>query len=1026
MISTAMYSAARSPALSRFKSRALASTAALMAAFASVGAAQAQETENVTVSASRIIRDGFQAPTPTTVLGADDIAAQAQPNIYSAVIQLPSLMGSQGTQNNTGGTGGGNNGISSFAMRGLGSTRTLTLFDGQRIVPSNVTGIQDVSELPHLLVQRVDVVTGGASASWGSDAVTGVVNFITDKTFTGFKANLQGGISTYGDNGNGLFQMAAGTSFAGGRGHISGSAEYDYEAGVGVGEYGVGKGPGGRRWFSSTAQLRYGLAATPVGLPQYNVAANAQPFLQGKYGIITTGPLQGTAFGDNGVPFQFQYGVGPNGLTGVPTRVAAGGSGAAVVTNCLSPFCIGGDTSGVFGGGITVISPLSRVSLYSRVSFDLTDNINIFATANFGEAHTSNRSVRNIPIFGGQNVYCGAGPTNAQLTAMSGGIAGNLAGPNAQLPASINQACLNNSINSFQIGTDNGAVDDGATIKTARTMRRFVVGGDGHFNMFDTDWTWGTYFQHGEVNSKIRVRTFLNPYFFAAIDSVTGPNGTIVCRSAAARAQGCVPYNVFGNVPVSQSTIDWLYGGNYGKAGGTLQDTHLKEDAFSIDINGAPFSTWAGPVSVATGYERRDERYYVVGDAVSTGGPGCVSLADPLLNCTTGGNWFNGNFFSGAGAYHVNEGFVETVVPLLKDADFGDIDVSLAGRYAEYSTSGSATTWKVGATWQTPLDGVRLRALQSRDIRAPNLSELFAAQTVTTGTVQNTFLNPPVPFQIQNITRGNTALKPEKALTTEVGIVFQPSWFPGFSASVDYYRIALKGQISSFSAQQSMDLCAQGTTSACAAIVTNPPNGNLASPSTVITQAISTAFNLASTVTDGFDMEASYTFRLDDWGIPGEFRLRTLATHVSSFMTTSGVLGTFPQQSAGANSGNTPLWKGLANQTYSTDKWSVTFTEQWISDGVLNKQYIQCTTGCPLPTVNNPTINNNFIPGALYFAIGGTYNVDENWQVYGKVDNVTNIDPPAIAATAANSNAVNPTLYDTAGRMYRVGLRLNL
>ena len=451
----------------------MVSIAALAAAFAPgvIGAAHAQETENVTVSASRIMRDGFQAPTPTTVLAADDIAAQAQPNIYAAVNELPSLMGSQGTANNTGGTGGGQNGISSFSMRGLGSIRTLTLFDGQRIVPSNVTGIQDVSELPQLLIQRVDVVTGGASASWGSDAVTGVVNFITNKKFDGFKANVQGGISTYGDNQNGLFQMAAGTSFAGGRGHIEGAAEYDYEAGVGVGQYGVGKGPGGRHWFTSTAQLRYSIAATPAGLPQYNVAANAQPFLQGKYGIITTGPLQGTAFGDNGTPFQFQYGVGPNGLSGIPTKAASGGA----VTNCLSPWCIGGDTSGAFGGGITDISPLSRVNVYSRVSFDLTDKINIYATANFGEAHTSNRSVRNIPIFGGQNVFCGNGPTAAQLAAMSGGAANNLAGPNANLPASINQACVANNINSFQIGTDNGAVDDGATIKTARTMRRFIA-----------------------------------------------------------------------------------------------------------------------------------------------------------------------------------------------------------------------------------------------------------------------------------------------------------------------------------------------------------------------------------------------------------------------------------------------------------------------------------------------------------------------------------------------------------------------
>ncbi|MCX7282327.1 MAG: TonB-dependent receptor, partial [Alphaproteobacteria bacterium] len=225
------------------------------------------------------------------------------------------------------------------------------------------------------------------------------------------------------------------------------------------------------------------------------------------------------------------------------------------------------------------------------------------------------------------------------------------------------------------------------------------------------------------------------------------------------------------------------------------------------------------------------------------------------------------------------------------------------------------------------------------------------------------------------------------------------------------------------SAQQSMDLCVQGTTSACAAIVANGPL-NLAS--TTITQAISTAFNLASTVTDGFDMESSYRFTLDEWNVPGNFNLRLLATHVSSFKTTSGVLGTFPQQSAGANGGNTPLWKMLGVQTYAADRWSLSFTEQFISDGVLNKQYIQCTTACPLPTANNPTVNNNYIPGAFYLGIGGTFDLNEKWQIFSKVDNVTNVNPPPIAATAANSNAVNPSLYDTAGRMYRIGIRVNM
>mgnify|MGYP006266830777 CR=1 FL=1 len=747
--------------------------------------------------------------------------------------------------------------------------------------------------------------------------------------------------------------------------------------------------------------MRQTIALTPAGLPEYTVAAHANDFQLGKYGIITTGPLQGTAFGDGGLPFQYNYGVGPYGQPCVPSKLSSG-----AVTNGVSPWCIGGDNSGAIAAGVTHVSPISRASAFLRVSYDLLPNLNVWATANFGDVHTQNRSVRNIPIFGGLNIFCG--------NAAGGG--------NANLPASINQACIANNITSFQIGTDNAAVPDGATVRTARTQRRGVIGADGSFSLLGSDWTWNTYYEHGEVDSKITVHTFLNPYFNSAVDAIQGPNGTIVCRNTTARALGCVPYNVFGNVPVSQSTIDWLYGGSHNS--GTYQLTNLKEDAFSISANGEPFSTWAGPVSIATGFEYRDERYDVTGDPVSTGGPNCT---DPLLNCVGGGNWFNGNFFSGAGSYTVAEGFVEGLVPLLKDQTWGEVNLSLAGRATGYSTSGYVNTWKAGVTWETPLPGLRFRALQSRDIRAPNLSELFAAQTVSTGTVTNPFLPGNPSVQIQNISRGNTALQPEKSQTTEVGLVYQPDWFPGFNASIDYYRIALKGQISSYNAQQSMDLCFNGFTANCAAIITNPVGGALNNPATPVAQEVATAFNLASTVTDGFDVEASYRFSLDDYGVPGNFTLRTLATHVSKFISTSGVLGTVPHESAGENGGNVPHWKFLGIQTYAADRWTITFRETWISDGRLNTQYVQCTSGCPLPTVNNPTVNNNFIPGAFYFNVGGSFNLDEHWQLFAAIDNVTNVDPPAIASAAPNTAmGVNPSLYDTIGRLYRLGVKLNM
>src|SRR5579859_2035235 len=209
----------------------LAGGAAILAL--SAGAALAQEgVEQVVVSSTRLQSAGFDAPTPTTVVSAADLEQQAKPNVFDAITQLPALQGSSGEGYNTGSTTTGLIGLSSLGLRGLSPLRTLTLLDSQRVVGGNFNGAVDVSQMPQMLIQRVDVVTGGASASWGSDAVAGVINFVTDKKFEGFKMNAQAGLTTYGDAGNTLFQMAAGSSFAGGRGHFEVATEYAYNDGL--------------------------------------------------------------------------------------------------------------------------------------------------------------------------------------------------------------------------------------------------------------------------------------------------------------------------------------------------------------------------------------------------------------------------------------------------------------------------------------------------------------------------------------------------------------------------------------------------------------------------------------------------------------------------------------------------------------------------------------------------------------------------------------------------------------------------
>lgn len=945
--------------------------------------------EQIVVSASRITSAGFNAPTPTTVLSSDDLAKQAESNVFTTVTELPSLMGSTGTATGNHGTSGGTNGLSAFGIHGVGTTRALTLLDGQRVVPASIGGTVDVSQFPQLLIQRVDVVTGGASASWGSDAVSGVVNFVLDNKFSGIKGNLLTGVSTYGDAENLTFQVAGGTGFANGRGHIVASFEYSYEAGIGTGTYGTGcVQAAGRCWYSAPAILPLSVAKTPPGLPEYTFATNTEDYQETKYGIITRGPLQGLAFNADGTTYHFNYGAGQT-----PNHDATG-----TVTNCASPFCVGGDTTNNFGGGATLVGSLVRGNVYTRASYDIGSNTQIWAAFVGSQVRT-----RNVSMIGTYRpdyftVQC----------------------DNAYLPASVTQDCATNHISSFMLGTLNASLPRNPTIVNQRDLWRYTVGIDGAFRVLGKDWTWNAYAEHANNNSSVLVHNILlTPYFKFATDAVRASDGTIVCRSAAAQAIGCQPYDLFGNFSPSSASLAWMQGGTLSQQVGPDQLTHERQEAASISLNGKPFDLWAGPLSIAAGVEYREEAFKVVGDVDSNGGPN----VQPLLS-TAGSNWVFGNFHNGGGNYHVTEGFLEVVVPLVNDDSWGHADLDVAGRATGYSASGYVNTWKAGVTWDTPIDGVRLRALQSRDVRAPNLSELFAPPSGINSSILD-LVKPGIPNQVNvlNQQEGNTALKPEKSTNTQVGVVFQPSWLPGFSLSADYWRLGIKGEIGALSNQQEVQLCALGNQAECSALLTvdgGPPQTSR------ITTVVLEPFNLATVVTDGVDYEASYQFDVENWDIPGSFVLRALATNITKFITNSGIPTTIPVESAGTNTGVTPHWKVFAQQTYNIDRWSFTVAERWISPGVISGNFIQCTTGCPLPTANNPTINNNRMPGAFYVDFGGSLDFSDIWRVYFKIDNVADVDPPPSPpiAAAPNSDGSNPQLYDTIGRMFHVGVRV--
>lgn len=917
----------------------------------------------VTVTATRITRDGYSAPTPLTVFGEEDLERAGQINAFTAANQLPSLAGSNSTSTfgTTQSTGTG--GLSTLNLRGLGTNRTLTLLDNQRVVGALNIGVTDAGAFPQALVKRVEVVTGGASASWGSDAVAGVVNYVLDHDFTGVKGTVNGGVTTYGDDEQYIVSLTAGTKFADDRAHFIISGEYQNNDGV-------PRGIGDRDWYDGTRILQRTIAGTPPGEPQYIVAPNVVDMRLAPGGLITAGPLMGTAFGPGGVPYTFQYG-----------------------SLIASPNMSGGDQSGDVGNNSNLDSTLERETLYVRLAYDLTPTMNVYATFNHGGVETTAHSFPGQYRTGNLTIQCS----------------------NAFLPAQTVADCANAGITSFQYGTFIADLPDSVAVNE-RTMDRFAIGLDAEFSIFDKAWDLNAYYSNGTTvtDSTIENGT-LNNLIFAAIDAVRAPDGTIVCRSEAAQANGCVPLNIIGTGVASQAAIDWV-------SGAPFLHTRLKQEVAAVSVSGDVFDNWAGPVSLALGAEYRRESFSQYADAASTGDAG-----NPLLSAR-GNNWFTGNFRPSEGEYDVIEGFAETVLPLIDTPAAGKAELNLAARATQYSEAGYVTTWKIGATWETPLPGLRLRALQSRDIRAPNLSELFRAPQNLTGTVIDRF-GPFAgeSFTVNQATLANLELEPEFSTTKQIGVVYQPDWLQGFSTSIDYYRISITGAIGTITAQQEMDLCFQGNRTLCDFIIRDD--------SSMVTEIRLKPVNLAATLTDGVDIEASYRTPLSNLfsAASGDLTLRALATHVIKFNTDSGIPNAVITEAAGQNSGNIARWRIYGTQTYSTDRYSVTLTQRYVSPGVISNNWIECTANCPAPTINHPTVNNNHIKGALYWDLGGSYEIGSkdtgaHSQIFFKIDNLFNLDPPKVATAGINPylvRATNSALYDLLGRTYRLGVRFS-
>jgi outer membrane receptor protein involved in Fe transport len=425
-------------------------------------------------------------------------------------------------------------------------------------------------------------------------------------------------------------------------------------------------------------------------------------------------------------------------------------------------------------------------------------------------------------------------------------------------------------------------------------------------------------------------------------------------------------------------------------------------------LRGEPFSTWAGTVSIATGLEYREESV--------------EGSNDPLA---TTNSYFAANYKPTFGSYTVKEGFFETVVPLLKDSSFGEsLNFNGGVRVANYSTSGSETTWKAGLDF-TPIDDITIRVTRSRDIRAPNLGEVFASNVTSTASPTDPFRGN-VANTVFIVTRGNPDLEPEVADTIGLGVVLRPSFLPDFAASVDYYDIDIDGAITTVAVQDVINQCFAGNAALCPSIVRDGAG--------VLSEIRVQPVNLATQVARGLDFELSYRHSLDAIAaLRGDLTFRILATHFLKNTFANGVNA--PIEYAGTNSQNgntaglipsTPDWRYNATAGWDNGTTTVTFTARGLSDGVYSNAYIECTSGCPTSTATNQTINNNHVPGAIYFDMNASYKLSSGYALYAAVDNIANKAPAQAAVgpfIGAAPLSINPALYDVLGRTFRVGAR---
>lgn len=959
--------------------------------------------QEVTITGSRITtQTGMNTPTPVTAVSATELTQMSPGSVVDALTQLPQFFGNITSQQIVGGQ---NSGGANINLRGAGVNRTLVLLDGRRVVSSNRFGTVDVNMFPEALLKGIETVTGGASASYGTDAVAGVVNFLLDTDFSGLKAHLQGGETTRYDGRNWEASLAFGHQF-GEKLHVIGSFGMDDQQAIDT--------------FGSLQDRGY--------YKQYGRVTN--PDSNGPREIIRP-YVSPTNFSNGGLIIEPDY-AALNRLEFLPDGTVRPLPFSGVGN--MDKFCqCQAEPTQTYGvdSDTAILPEYRRTNAFLHLDYDINDNTNVFLQGIHGTTRNSDRreSISLLSVW------------QARIYA-----------DNPYLPASVKQtmqAVLPANRQYFGFGffgldMPSTPLGDSRQI-TDNRMDSVTLGFKTQFG--SSTWKLDGYYQYGENRQDFITQNGIRvDRLPLALDAVLDANGQPVCRVSLPQFdpngyfKGCVPVNLFGGVQnLTPEAVGWIR--DDGKIARQSTDQHVAE----LVLNGDVWDGFgAGAVAGAFGVSYRkdsleqhtldpSDEFPALPDGTLLSGLGVMPAGlRGVLPESKGGipglrfvpRGFEGDSSSSSvlfsslreisGGYSVKEAFTEFHIPLLKDVAWARmLDLTTAGRWASYSGSGSIWAWKLGASWAVN-DQVRFRATQSRDVRAATLQERFD-QTRGGVNVQDP-ANGNAVITTASFSGGNPNVAPEKADTTTFGVVLQPSFLEGFSTSIDWYTIDISDAIAQLPSQDVVNGCSNGDQTLCQYVIRrdNQPNG-------AIERVENLFINLANQRISGVDLETSYRRNVKLFGGgPESLTWRFYGTYLNenSIQNKGGPRDERIGQVGGAFA--LPKYKLTSNVSYRNGPFSVFLQGRWLDGGLLDRTRVESTTN-----IAN-SIDDNTIPSTFYTDLNLSYTggQEDNLEVSFNVTNLFDRPPvltPGVIGRAGTTE-FNSSMYDVIGRRFTLGL----